>query len=591
MEQVDEGVAPENVTKTGKTVATKFFVAVLMFVALAGVLLGSGLWSNQGLTRALHQIVAKDFQRIQLGQRVEKELLILSRTEKSAILARSNLKREPLLKALAAHTQLAHQYVEELLPTIPKREAETSAAFKTAFDGYMEDSKKVLKYIVKGKPKRAFRISNGRAAAALVDAELNIRKIIVSSEESINRSTKRANARSTLFRKAMIAIALIGILAIGGFTIILVLKGVIRPIKSITEAMRELAAGNRQVEIPGLDRSDELGEMAASVAIFKTSMIQNEEHEALERERLKSEQKREEAERQKQREAMEQRDKRAKNIEQLNNAFDQQVSDVLGVVTNGIGDMKTNAEAMSTMADDTTEMSTAVADASVNAANNVQAVAETTNDMTNAIGEVVQQASQASEISAAAVAEVQSASTQIGGLDEAANKIGDVVNLITEIADQTNLLALNATIEAARAGDAGKGFAVVASEVKNLATQTSKATEEISDQINQIQSAARDTVGVIDSIGSIINQVNDLSVTISAAIEKQGSVTREIAQNVELAAGGSQQVNQNIAGVNERATQSRTAASSLLDTANDLGNQSATLHDLVEKYLVEIKAA
>jgi len=173
----------------------------------------------------------------------------------------------------------------------------------------------------------------------------------------------------------------------------------------------------------------------------------------------------------------------------------------------------------------------------------------------------------------------------------AASKISDVVNLISDIAAQTNLLALNATIEAARAGDAGKGFAVVASEVKNLATQTGKATEEISSQIAAIQSEVDNSVTAIRNIAAAIHEINAVSNQIASAMEQQGSATIEIARNVQAAARGTEEVSGNIDNVTQAAAETGSAASQVLGAAAELGRQSDLLQSELGKFVATIRRA
>lgn len=584
------------------SVAIKFYAAIAMFILLAAILLGSGIWSNKILSGSLEQIIHQDNYKSQLSLRVEKELLFVSRAEKSLILANSNVKREPLKKQISEHSDLIRLYADELIALMDESELEVGTVFRETLDKYLKVSLEVMGYVDAGKKGKAFRISNGKGSKILVEAEQGIKDIILANEEKMDASILSANTSNERLLMIMVVVAVAGTLVIGGFNIVIVRKGVIGPIKSLSGTMRELAAGDIQVEIPGLERSDELGEMASAVEVFKSSMIRSDKlaeeqkrHDYEERQRkeaeLEEKQARADAERHKEQEIMQTHEARANQIDSLNVDFDENIEDVLKSVSSGVDQVKETANAMRNMADETTQMSMTVTTASDEAAQSVDSVANAAREMTVTINDVGEQADQAREISSNAVYEVNNASEQVSGLNERSQKIGDVLSLITDIADQTNLLALNATIEAARAGDAGKGFAVVAAEVKNLANQTAKATEEIGGQISSIQSATIETVNAIENIGQTVKEVNNISVSIAKAIEQQGIATQEIARNVEIAASGTQQVNQNISGVNEKADQSRTAANSVLEVANALGQHSTSMHNLVEGYLIKIKEA
>ncbi|HEY9080663.1 methyl-accepting chemotaxis protein [Magnetovibrio sp.] len=269
--------------------------------------------------------------------------------------------------------------------------------------------------------------------------------------------------------------------------------------------------------------------------------------------------------------------------------FETSVGAVVETVSAAAKEMQSTARSVSGTADQTSHQATNVAAAAEQASANVQTVASAAEELSSSISEISRQVSQSTQVAGAAVAEVDGANQKVQGLADAANKIGEVVALITDIADQTNLLALNATIEAARAGEAGKGFAVVASEVKNLANQTAKATEEISNQIGGIQGATQDAVQAIGSIGGIINQINEITSAIAAAVEEQGAATQEIARNVEQAATGTQEVSSNIAQVTQAASETGSSASQILDAAVELGRQSDQLNGEVNNFLATIR--
>jgi len=235
------------------------------------------------------------------------------------------------------------------------------------------------------------------------------------------------------------------------------------------------------------------------------------------------------------------------------------------------------------------ERSETITSASAEASENVEAVAAAAEELSNSIREIGQQVMESSRVADSAVEEANKSTELVQGLSEASMKIGDVVNLITDIAEQTNLLALNATIEAARAGDAGKGFAVVASEVKNLANQTAKATDEINQQISGVQKATKQSAEAIEQIGGTIQEISEFSSAIAAAVEQQGAATQEIAANIDRASSGTQNVSNNIAGVSQAASRTDASAQTILSNSKGLKDQSEMLKQEVDKFLVAVR--
>ena len=345
------------------------------------------------------------------------------------------------------------------------------------------------------------------------------------------------------------------------------------PLGKLIAIMAQLAKGDSSAVVTGADRRDEIGVMASTVQVFKDSMIEGN--------RLKEEQE----------EARRRSAARATKVDELTRAFEANVGGVVRAVASQANQLETNAQGMSTTAEETTKQASAVAAASEESAANVQTVASATEELSSSIAEIGRQVSHSSRIAANAVSEAGRANDMVQGLLSASQKIGEVVALINDIADQTNLLALNATIEAARAGEAGKGFAVVAAEVKNLATQTSKATEEIGAQIAGVQGATQNAVNAIASIGKTIGEIDQIATTIAAAVEQQGAATQEIARNVEEAAKGTQEVSANIGGVTEAANGTGAAAGKVSVAASALTGESTKLRDVVELFLSGIKAA
>lgn len=286
-------------------------------------------------------------------------------------------------------------------------------------------------------------------------------------------------------------------------------------------------------------------------------------------------------------ERQQRQDKVTKAIEE----FDAKSKTALGAVAGAAGQVQSTANTLSGNAQQTSTQSTAVAAASEQASANVQTVASASEELAASVAEIGRQVAESTRIAGQAVEQANRTNTSVKGLSESAQKIGNVIKLIQDIASQTNLLALNATIEAARAGEAGKGFAVVAAEVKNLANQTAKATEEIGQQIAEIQGATNESVGAIQEIASTITSINQIATTIAAAVEQQGAATKEIARNVQEAAKGTQEVSSNIGGVNKAAAETGQMATGLLAAAGELTRQSEGLRTEVEGFFATIRAA
>jgi methyl-accepting chemotaxis protein len=362
--------------------------------------------------------------------------------------------------------------------------------------------------------------------------------------------------------------------AIGAVLAWLIGRGISRPVVRMCVAMRALAGGDKTVEIPGVGRKDEIGQMADTVQVFKDNMI--------EADRLREANERQKAEAEAERKA---------GMVKLADTFEASIKGVVNSVASQATEMQSAAQSMTHTAEQATEQATAVAASVEQASANVQTVATAAEELSASVLEIGRQVEQSSKIANQAVGEADRTNTTVEGLNHAAQRIGEVVQLIETIAGQTNLLARNATIEAARAGDAGKGFAVVASEVKSLASQTAKATEEIRAQIGEIQGATGQTVEAIHTIGATIRQMSEIATTIASAVEEQGAATREIATNVHQAAQGTGDIATNIGGVSRAASDTGAAATQVLSSAGELARQSETLRHDVDDFLATVRAA
>lgn len=404
-----------------------------------------------------------------------------------------------------------------------------------------------------------------------LEPQLN-RLVTAIRADDTRATTSELLARATARQRLMIAFAVIVALTLV-FGVLLA-RGITRPIGRITLAMKAIANGERDVAIPYAGERNEVGDMARALDVFALGLAETE--------RLRAEQG--EADRLAAERQLEER-------RRLADAFQSTMGTLADRFARSSAEVADAARELSETADATSSKAQSVTGAAETAASNVQTVAASAEELTASIREINGQVAKSAGIAGDAADEAARTETKVRALTEAAVRIGDVVNLIRAIAEQTNLLALNATIEAARAGDAGKGFAVVASEVKQLASQTAKATDEIGSKIGEIQEATNETVTAIGRITSTISMIREVTASIAGAVEQQGAATGEIAQNTQRAAEGTQVVTGSIAGVGEAADHTGRASGHLMELSADLERQSSDLQDEVSKFVADLRAA
>ena len=495
----------------------------------------------------------------------EKNVMLAARDEKSA---RDNI-------ALYDKASLA------TLDAISRFETVTDAAdqralidtFRTAVNNRRQASAHVFELAIAGKGDEAFAYSRNVAADYRRQAADAVAKLIKLNVDAMRSARDDGVAMAGRTRAWLIVGAIAGL--IFAFSILgwIALRQISKPLARITEEMQKLAGGDLDITVEGLGRADEIGALARSLEIFRENA-----HTAR---RLEGEQQ----------EAQRLKEERHARIESYIGEFDGQVSEALKTLAGASTELHATAQSMSATAEETTRQASAATATAGETSLNVQTVAAATEELHSSINEISRQVAQSAGISTEAVSEADRTNHTIEGLAKTAHKIGEVINLIQDIASQTNLLALNATIEAARAGEAGKGFAVVAGEVKTLASQTARATEEISAQVAAIQSETGTAVTAIKGIGGTIRQMSEIATVIAAAVEEQGAATQDIAMNIQEVARGTAEVSSNVATVNEAADQTGAAATQVLAAADDLGRQAEDLRRNVNQFFDRMRSA
>ncbi len=410
---------------------------------------------------------------------------------------------------------------------------------------------------------------NRSLAKAFAEQVSDLEKRSESAAGAAVSDSQSAIAQSRMLLIAIAAVSLISAILIAW---LYVGRGVVRRLSGLQGSMKAIAAGNLDTEV-ATGGSDEIAEMAGAVRFFKENMA---EASRLRRERAEAEKRVVE--------------ERKAEMHKLADQFESAVGNIVQTMSSASSELEVSARTLTSTAEMTEQLSGVVESASEEASANVRSVAAATEEMSASITEISRQVQDSTRIASEAVEQAQTTDARIGELSKAAIRIGDVVSLITTIAEQTNLLALNATIEAARAGESGRGFAVVAQEVKALASQTAKATSEISAQITGMQTATQESVAAIKQISTTIGKISDIASTIAGAIDQQGSAAQEIASNIQQTAHGTSQVASNIVEVNKGARETGTASAQVLTSAQMLSQESDHLKEEMSRFVATVRA-
>ena len=401
----------------------------------------------------------------------------------------------------------------------------------------------------------------------------SVRQIVEHAQGEAGKDVDGALAAVTETKNVSLALGVLSVLVALGIALVYVRGNILRRLTQMLTAMQSLAGGSLETEVPDGGK-DEIGDMARALEVFRSNALEARnasEQRRVDREKAAAERKQE--------------------MEALASGFEGTVSGIVTSVTDAATVVQGSAQSLSSVAETSRNETASSSDLSEEMTASMQSVSAATEEMAASIEEIGQQVTRSVDISNRAVEEVGSTDRQIADLSKSADEIGSILSVISDIAEQTNLLALNATIEAARAGDAGKGFAVVANEVKSLASQTVRATEQITEQISNMQSATRNAVGAVAGIGTIVSQIDDTLGAIAGAVEEQSAVTQNIAQSIAQSTGTADSMATSIERVAKGADETGGEAERLLNRADEMNTLSTQLNAEIDRFLRTVRAA